>query len=94
VATPHPIRPQHALVATVLRHRRLGRRRNPHHRTIDGSSLSWLGRHHRHGHMCDPNSSAAGSARGGPSPFGLHTGHTYSAHLGRMPNLSPYGTLR
>ncbi len=43
VAAPHSIRPQHALVATVLRHGRLGRRRNPHHRNIDGSSLPWLG---------------------------------------------------
>jgi hypothetical protein len=31
-------------VATVLRHRRRGRRRNPHRRDIDGSSLPWLGR--------------------------------------------------
>jgi hypothetical protein len=30
-------------VATVLRHGRLRRRRNPHHRNLDGSSLPWLG---------------------------------------------------
>ena len=50
VATPHSIRAEHALVATVLRDGRLGGRRNPHHRNLDRSSLPWLGGWRRRGH--------------------------------------------
>jgi hypothetical protein len=35
--------PEHALVATVLRHGRLGRRRNPRRRTADGNFLGMTG---------------------------------------------------